>query len=57
MPNPNIERMNYGTAHYLVSEAANIYRSRVKGIISGRSSAVILAGTIVGMLNAREKAA
>lgn len=52
MPNPNIERMNYGTAHYLVSEAANIYRSREKGIISGLSSAVILAGTIVGVLSA-----
>lgn len=52
MPNPNIERMRNGTAHYLVSEAANNYRSREKGIISGQASAVIAAGTIVGILSA-----
>ena len=50
MPNPDIRRMQNGTAHYLVSEAANLYRSRERGIISGLSSAAILAGTIVGIL-------
>ena len=48
-------KMTNGTAHYLVSEANGMYRSRGTGIVTGAAGGPILAGTILGKLTATGK--
>jgi hypothetical protein len=47
--------MTDGMAHYLVSEANGMYRSRGTGTVTGKVGGPILAGTVLGQLTATKK--
>ena len=48
-------KMTNGMAHYLVSEANGMYRSRGTGTVTGAAGGPILAGTVLGKLTATGK--
>lgn len=48
------EQSRAGTAHYIVSEAANMYRSREMGTVAS-GSGVLKAGAVLGKLTAGGK--